>query len=343
VPHLSSRKSCTEEEFVKAWERFNSPKEVADFLQINVRNVYARRRRLERTMAVKMPTARNPNARNKEAFANSPKGKAGVALDKLADIRTKRYEKDIPFEIKDGVVLIASDCHYWPGIVSEAHKALCKLAKALSPKLVILNGDILDGARISRHERAMWQKTPTLKEEIHAVQDRCAEVERASGKAAIIRTIGNHDARFENYLCRNAPEFEEMTGVTLLDYLPRWRAGWAVHLNHGTDGWVAVRHRPVSGGVHSAYNSTLRSGVHYVHGHLHKLEVKPWSDYRGRRYGIDCGTLAEPAGPQFDYTEAGPLNWASGFVVLTFRNGRLIEPELCVVDRGQAWFRGQNV
>jgi len=264
-----------------------------------------------------------------------------AALDKLAEVRAKRYERDMSFDIKDGVILVGSDAHYWPGIVSKAHLAFCKLAKELQPKLVILNGDIMDGARISRHDRSMWQKTPTLKEEIHAVQDRCAEIERASGKAALIRTIGNHDARFENYLCRNAPEFEEMIGVTLLDYLPRWQAGWAVHLNASTSGWVTVRHRPVSGGIHSAYNSTLKSGVHYVHGHLHKLEVKPWSDYRGRRYGIDCGTMAEPAGPQFDYTEAGPLNWASGFAVLTFYNGHLLQPELCVVEHNQAWFRGK--
>ena len=134
-----------------------------------------------------------------------------------------------------------------------------------------------------------------------------------------------------------------MTGMTLLDYLPRWEAGWLVNINADSDSWTAVRHRPVSGGVHSAYNSTLKSGVHYVHGHLHKLQVTPWGDYRGRRYGVDTGTLAEPLGPQFHYTEAGPLNWASGFAVLTFHSNRLLQPELCVVEHGQAWFRGQPV
>jgi hypothetical protein len=32
----------------------------------------------------------------------------------------------------------------------------------------------------------------------------------------------------------------------------------------------------------------------HVHGHLHKLQVTPWADYRGRRYGVDTGTMAEP-------------------------------------------------
>ena len=335
----NKNKSCSDEEFIELWDRLKNARKVGEFLGVATRNIYARRRRVEERLGVSLANDTLPS----DGLKLTKNYIKGQNLSKLAETRVKQYEKDIRFDLKDGVVMIASDCHYWPGIVSTAHKAFCKLAKDLSPKLVILNGDILDGARISRHERSMWQKTPTLKEEVHAVQDRCAEIERASGKAALIRTIGNHDARFENYLCRNAPEFEEMTGVTLLDYLPRWRAGWAVHMNPGTHGWVTIRHRPVSGGVHSAYNSALKSGVHYVHGHLHKLEVKPWADYRGRRYGIDCGTLAEPAGPQFDYTEAGPLNWASGFVVLTFKDGYLIEPEVCVVDRGQAWFRGQTV
>jgi hypothetical protein len=270
----------------------------------------------------------------------SVKAKAGHNLNEIAKIRQEKYESEMSDTITDGVVLIASDCHYWPGIVTEAHQALCRLAKELGPKMVILNGDVLDGARISRHARIMWEKQPMVKDEIGAVQDRVAEIERAAGKAKLLRTIGNHDARFENYLSTRVGEFEEMTGMTLLDYLPRWRAGWCIHLNNQTDGWTTIRHRPVAGGVHSAYNSTLKAGVSYVHGHLHKLQVTPWSDYRGRRYGVDTGTMAEPYGPQFNYTEAGPVNWASGFAVLTFYKGKLLQPELCVVEHGEAWFRG---
>jgi hypothetical protein len=67
------------------------------------------------------------------------------------------------------------------------------------------------------------------------------------------------------------------------------------------------------------------------------------SNCRSSRFGVDTGTLAEPSGPQFTYTEAGPVNWASGFVVLTYREGRLLEPELCVVHRGNAWFRSSKI
>jgi len=328
-------RASTDDVFIDAWNKLKSPTKVANQLKVSMRTVLARRRAIEARYGISLASD-NPKK-------NGPSNNAARAADKLAETRAKRYEVEMPIDLVDGVVMVASDCHYWPGVVTVAHQAFCKLAKALQPKLVVLNGDILDGARISRHPRIMWEQQPQLKDEIAAVQDRCAEIERAAARAAIIRTIGNHDARFENYLAANAPEFEEMTGCSLLDYLPRWRAGWAIHLNANTDAWTTIRHRPVGGGVHAAYNSTLRAGVHYLHGHLHKLQVTPWGDYRGRRYGVDTGTLAEPKSPQFAYTEAAPLNWASGFVVLTYHKGRLLQPELCVVDGGVAYFRGQAV
>ncbi len=325
-----------DEEFIEVWHRYKEPRLVAKALDVPVRNVHARRRRIEMRHGIVLQSA-NAN------FNSSPHSQERKTIQQVAERRAREYEREMGVVVQNGVVLVASDCHYWPGIVTTAHQALCTLAKELKPAMLVLNGDILDGARISRHPRIGWEKQPALKDEVHALQDRCAELERAAGSATLIRTIGNHDARFENYMSANAPELEDMTGATLIDYLPRWRAGYALHVNGGTDGWTVIRHRPVGGGIHAAYNSTLRSGVHYVHGHLHKLQYTPWGDYRGRRFGVDTGTLAEPSGPQFAYTEAGPLNWASGFVVLTFRDGRLLEPELCVVHRGDAWFRGLPV
>ena len=78
-------------------------------------------------------------------------------------------------------------------------------------------------------------------------------------------------------------------------------------------------------------------------GHLHSLKVTPLSDYNGTRFGVDTGTLADPYGPQFtDYTEDNPTDWRSGFVVLTFRDSRLLWPEVVhVVAEGLAEFRGE--
>src|SRR5580765_2725110 len=57
----------------------------------------------------------------------------------------------IQVDLKDGFVLIGSDAHYWPGPPSLMHRAFIKLCKELRPKIVILNGDVVDLASISRH------------------------------------------------------------------------------------------------------------------------------------------------------------------------------------------------
>lgn len=326
-----------DEQIIEAWQKLGSAKLVSEALKMDIRQVYARRRSIETRLGIALW------ARNKKSNPSGPMVEKGRAMDAVAAKRAEQYEREMTETVRNGTVLVASDCHYWPGIVSPAHEALVRTIKALGPEIVCLNGDILDGARISRHARIMWEKQPSLKDELHAVQDRCAEIERAAGRARLVRTIGNHDARFENYWSANAPEAEDMPGMTLLDYLPRWRAGWALHINPESDGWTVIRHRPLNGGVHSAYNSTLKSGTHYVHGHLHKLGVTAWADYRGRRYGVDCGTLAEINGPQFNYTEAAPHNWASGFAVLTFKEGRLLQPELAVFEHGFVHFRGERI
>ena len=328
--------TASDQEFIAAWQRLKKASAVSKALDINLRSVYSRRRSMESKYGMALE-AMNP------IRGASDRSAAGRRANALAAERAERYEGEMHDTVADGVVLVASDCHYWPGVVTVAHEAFCRLAKSLKPRIIVLNGDILDGARISRHPRIMWEQQPQLKDEIHTVQDRCAEIERAAGSANLVRTIGNHDARFENYLSGRVSEVEGMPGSTLLDFLPRWRAGWALHLNARTDGWTCIRHRPVVGGIHAAINSTLKAGVSYVHGHLHQLKVTPWADYRGRRYGVDTGTMADVGGPQFTYVEGGPLNWASGFAVLTFREGRLLPPELVVVDKDQAWFRGQAI
>jgi len=330
-------RKISDEDFIACWQRCNNAKEVSKILGISQRQALLRRRSMESRYGIQL--------KSNTAVVNSANKTLSSAFraDELARERVTRYEDEMHGTLIDGVLMVGSDAHYWPGIVSPAHEAFCRLAKVLSPKMVVLNGDIMDGARISRHPRALWQQLPTVKDEVHAMQDRCAEIERAAPRSTLVRTIGNHDARFENYLCSNAPEFEEMTGTSLIHYLPRWRAGWALHLNASTHGWTVIRHRHVSGGIHSAYASTVRAGVHYVHGHLHKLQCVSFGDYRGRRYGIDCGTLADPKGPQFAYTEGGPLNWSSGFYVLTFKGGMLLPPEPCLIDRGKAWFRGEEI
>jgi len=327
----------SDEEFLRTWEQFGSPTKVAAALQLSVRGIYGRRDRIEKRMGIVLKTVGDIRKKNGD------QSKARLAAERNAEIRATHIENIINTTVNNGTVIIFSDAHYWPGQPTVAHTALVKVIKQLKPDLIIANGDLFDGARISRHPRAGWEERPSVKDEIEVVCLRMKEVEKAAKGSQLIRTLGNHDSRFENYIAANAPELEGVHGTSLFDFLPAWRGCWAVHVNPNDDGWTVIRHVHVAGGIHSAYNSTVRAGTHYVHGHLHKLQVTPFGDYRGRRYGVDTGTLADPEGQQFAYTQAGPLNWCSGFAVLTYAEGRLLIPELVEVIHGQAWFRGSKL
>ena len=248
-------------------------------------------------------------------------------------------------DVDDGIVVVGSDAHYWPGIVSAAHRAFVRfIAERPNVKAVILNGDVHDGASTSRHSPIGWETRPSVIQEIEAGQARLAEIQQAAskqpGKVRQIWTLGNHDARFETRLATVAPEYAKVNGVHLKDHFPTWETAWSVWINDD----VVVKHR-YKGGIHATHNNTVNAGKSIVTGHLHSLKVTPFTDYNGDRWGVDTGTLAQVGGPQFiDYMEDGPANWRSGFAVLTFWNGRLLWPELVHVmdeEAGLVSFQGK--
>jgi hypothetical protein len=265
---------------------------------------------------------------------------------KLIDTEAARPAEKFPHRrelwIEDGIVLIGSDAHYWPGIISTAHRGFVRACKEFSRdlKAVIMNGDALDGATISRHPPIGWESRPSLIQEIETCQARMGEIEQAAGKAEKIWTLGNHDARFETRLAMQAPEFAKVHGVHLHDHFPYWGTAWSCWINDD----VVIKHR-LAGGIHAARNNTVKAGKTIITGHTHSAKVTPVTDYNGTRWGVDTGTMAVPFGPQFvDYTEDSPVDWRSAFAVLTFRNGRLLQPELAIVadeKAGEIDFRGK--
>jgi UDP-2,3-diacylglucosamine pyrophosphatase LpxH len=244
-------------------------------------------------------------------------------------------------EVKNGCVIIGSDFHIWPGLESTAMRAFKQFCKDLSPKAVILNGDVLDFPQISRHPPIGWESTPSPVQEIEAAQDHLDEIVKAMPRGSQkIWTLGNHDARFETRLATVAREYKGLKGIHLSDFFPLWQKGWSVWINQD----VVVKHR-WKGGIHAAHNNTLGAGKTIVTGHLHSQKVTPFTDYNGTRYGVDSGCVADEDHKAFvDYTEDNPKSWRSGFCVLTFADGRLMYPELVSVwDDKSVQFRGKII
>ena len=303
--------SCSEEEFISLVQTFGT-QGTANRLGITDRKVRERSARLRESGKQVAP----PN----QPYQSFP----------------TRLTLDVP----NGVVLVASDCHYWPGHVTTAHRAFVRACKELNPVAVVMNGDVFDGASISRHPPIGWSRNPTVKEEIETCQDRLAEIIEAAPKAARVWTMGNHDIRFMSRLSMHAPQYEGVEGFDIQDHFPEWQHCVAVWINDK----VVCKHR-YRGGIHASHNNTLNSGMSIVTGHLHSLKVSHFTDYRGTRYGVDTGCMVAQNGPQVAYAEDDPRNHRSGFAVLSFVDGELMQPELVMVldeDAGTVTFRGKK-
>lgn len=308
-------KACSDADFIELLEKYG-PAETARRLNREVRGVYERRERLEGRIGRQI---------------------TGPRKTATATRSNVEHPHRLSVDIQTGVILICSDGHYWPGPASTAHRAFVKFCKDLKPSTVIMNGDALDGARISRHAPIGWEKRPELIDEIEACKERLGEIEKAAFKARKIWGLGNHDSRFETRIATVVPEYAKIHGVHLRDHFEAWEPCWSVWINDD----AVVKHR-FRGGIHARHNNVIWAGKTIITGHTHALGVTPFPDYNGVRWGVETGCLADPEGAQFvDYTEDGPKRWEAGFVVLTFKDGVLLPPELVTVwSPDQVAFRG---
>lgn len=292
---------CSDEEFMTLFDRYGGVK-TATLLGCTTRNAFARRRRLE--------------------------SKLHTILSAPTHIRVAHPGRH-PLEIKNGSVIIGSDFHIWPGEESTCLRAFKKFVDELKPQAVILNGDVMDFPRISRHPQN-WESAPDPQEEIEAAQDHLNDiVSRCKRGAQKIWTLGNHDARFESMIANATPQMRGVKGVHLSDHFGAWQKAMSCFINEDVEaGRTMVKHR-LSGGTHATFNNARKAGTSIVTGHLHSQNIRPISDYRSfDLYGVDTGCVADKEHRAFTYCEDSPKDWRSGFALLTYRDGRLLYPEL---------------
>lgn len=315
------KQKMTDEQLLLLWEKYQSGNKIAEATGLSLRNVMKRRKSLEDKKGIILGVDAVNGGRSENFFYRNHMARTDA-------------------ELQNGTIFVASDCHYHPGEVSTAHKAFVKLIKKMKPDMVVMNGDVFDGATVSRYPAMGFDpvKPPTVKQEIEAVSDRLAEITKVSGNARRVWTIGNHDMRYEARLTQMAPQYEGVSGFALRDHFPEWIHCLSLMVNKN----LMIKHRYRSS-VHATYLNTLHGGISICTGHLHRLQATIFGDYNGTRFGIDSGTLAEVDGDHMSYGEDNPKNHASGFVVLTIKDQKLVYPEFCYVLDGVAYFRGQEV
>lgn len=251
----------------------------------------------------------------------------------------RRYNVRADIELQNGLIVVGSDAHYWPGWgESTAHRFLLQFLKQHKPAHVVLNGDVLDLPTVSLHRPIAFKKEPTPKEEIDEVQLRLGEIRNAARGATFWWNWGNHDLRMDNRLAEKLPELEDISGMSISEHFPGWKFQNAIRVNETQ---LEIKHRFKSG-MYATRLNPLHAGISYCTGHDHNAQIYRVKNLRGTIWGVNTGMMADPWGPAFEYQENNPSNHESAIGVLTFRDGKLLPPELAIAtEPGRMIFRGE--
>ena len=198
-----ARPIFTDKQFIELFQNSTSLVEFAEKYKIDLRSVKRRRRTIENKYKIALKTLSDNSQFQHLQTAH-------------------RHSPRLNLGIQNGTVLVFSDAHFYPGVHSTVFKGLLWAIKELNPVAVIANGDVFDGATISRHPRIGWDSKPSVIEELKACEIAMGEIEETAKKVRhnvqLIWPLGNHDARFENFLAANAPQYEHVKGFSLKDH-----------------------------------------------------------------------------------------------------------------------------
>jgi predicted phosphodiesterase len=189
--------------------------------------------------------------------------------DYLAEMPDGRDEVAPPIKL-EGKTAVLSDIHF--GIHDkQAVIAAVQYARSEQVENIVLNGDILDGARISRHPKN--PNMPKFLDELEMVKPFLRGLRADFPSARIIFKAGNHEDRLEAYLMANAQEMAGLVDWTKLLNLTDVGIEFAetsqfmrvadTHIIHGHE----VK---VGGGVNPARALMLKTLETTVMGHVHR-------------------------------------------------------------------------
>lgn len=314
-----------DKKFIACWKRLGSPTLVAKELGMNPRSALNRRASLEIRYDIKLPTHSSLRDVKKE----KPKKIELAAHNVRRGIDVDKVKR----------VIVFSDAHF-TDTPTTAFKALLKMIKEFKPQVIICNGDAFDGQVLSRFPSINYDAKPTVLEELKYCQEHLdLIVKNRPAGCRLIWTLGNHDMRYESWLVNKVPQYSGVDGFSLKYHFPEWETCWSFWIGEET----VVKHR-FKGGRTAGYSNLVAAGnTNIITGHTHVLCVSPISNYQGHFFGVQTGCLADPMSPTFEYAEDNPLDWRSGFVMLSFDQGRMLMPEMVMVtdeQNGEYEFRG---
>jgi len=150
-------------------------------------------------------TKNRDKATNKNLFTDPKKSNDYLLPESYSNDYT-------PYEIKQSRILIISDLHF-PYQNNEAITLALDYGKSKKIDCILINGDLIDFANISRHERDF--RARSIAEEFDAVRVFLKSIRLHFPKVKIVLKHGNHDERWEKFLYSKAPEIFDVNDFQL--------------------------------------------------------------------------------------------------------------------------------
>lgn len=237
---------------------------------------------------------------------------------------------DVEITLTDADVVVASDVHF-PYQDDKAIAAFRKYIQEKQPKVVVLNGDVLDFYKLSRFSKDPAGKNPA--EEIEMCRTFLKNIRKDVPTAAIYYTIGNHETRLEKYVLDNAPQIAclvdnvfEIIKTDREDMCVQGCASLTINdtfvLKHGT-----------RLGNKSGLSAIKELEAHYLSGatgHTHRL-ARFSTRKSGRRFvWLETGCLCD-LNPEYMVN----ADWEQGFAHIKFKKGKLHQAKIIQIENGE--------
>lgn len=222
-------------------------------------------RTMIRTIVGSMGSKRNKKTTDKSLFTENRK-----SVYNLPESYANEY---VPYEIKQSKILIISDLHF-PYQDNKAIELALDYGKTKKVDCILINGDLIDFANISRHEKDF--RARSIADEFDSVRCFLKSLRLNFPKAKIVFKYGNHDERWEKFLYAKAPEIFDVNDFQLeiLLQLGELKIDVVKDKRPVKIGKLTALHGHElaggAGGVNPARSTFLKTLSNVIVGHYHK-------------------------------------------------------------------------
>lgn len=238
----------------------------------------------------------------KEAGSRNP-------FDFLPKSHSDEYE---PFYISQSKILNISDLHF-PYHDNKAIQLALEYGLKHNIDCILINGDLIDFAGISRHEKDWRQRS--INTEFESVRAFLIGLRGLFPKTRIVFKYGNHDERWEKYLFFKAPELFDCSDFQLevILKLGELKIEVVKEKRPIKIGKLTVLHGHEltggSGGVNPARSTFLKTLDSVIVGHYHKRSSHDETTMNGNVISVQSQGCLCGMNPYYM-----PLNkWQQGF------------------------------